>query len=338
MSDMLEQAIIDAKALREAALKNAEGTILERYADEIRDVVGELLEEKSALPPIPGLEEEEPDGAPEEMIGDFADNIPLASTEGEQTCQCPDKDEVIEINFDELSQKIGEYETEIGDMEDRSDFIDDMEGEEGLPVEPLDNRELKTPTGPDPVPEIDSADREEDEERFPIRETLERFLKEEYEGKLTGKEKENKLLKEQKEQLTSKVVRLTEEREKVVSSFMQLKETATKMVSQLKLTNTMNAKLVYQNKALTDNSLNERQKKTFVEALNRAKSEQEAKTIYETLQSAAENSSHGPKIPESLDEAVDRRRSLIFRTSRKVDEEETVSPQTARWQKMAGIK
>ena len=31
MSNMLEQAIVDAKALKEAALKNAETTILEKY-------------------------------------------------------------------------------------------------------------------------------------------------------------------------------------------------------------------------------------------------------------------------------------------------------------------
>ena len=32
MSSMLEQAIVDAKALREAALKNAEQAVIEKYA------------------------------------------------------------------------------------------------------------------------------------------------------------------------------------------------------------------------------------------------------------------------------------------------------------------
>ncbi len=32
MSNMLEQAIVDAAALKEAALKNAEAAILEKYA------------------------------------------------------------------------------------------------------------------------------------------------------------------------------------------------------------------------------------------------------------------------------------------------------------------
>ena len=44
MSSMLEQAIVDATALREAALKNAEQAIIEKYAPQIKDAVESLLE------------------------------------------------------------------------------------------------------------------------------------------------------------------------------------------------------------------------------------------------------------------------------------------------------
>ncbi len=44
MSSMLEQAIVDAAALREAALKNAEQAIIEKYAPQIKDAVESLLE------------------------------------------------------------------------------------------------------------------------------------------------------------------------------------------------------------------------------------------------------------------------------------------------------
>ena len=43
---MLEQAIIDAKALKEAALKNAETAIIEKYQDEVRTAVENLLEQE----------------------------------------------------------------------------------------------------------------------------------------------------------------------------------------------------------------------------------------------------------------------------------------------------
>ena len=36
MSNMLEQAIVDAEALKEAAIKNAEATIVEKYSDDIK--------------------------------------------------------------------------------------------------------------------------------------------------------------------------------------------------------------------------------------------------------------------------------------------------------------
>ena len=47
MSSMLEQAIIDAAALREAALKNAEQSLIEKYAPQIKDAVQAMLEDET---------------------------------------------------------------------------------------------------------------------------------------------------------------------------------------------------------------------------------------------------------------------------------------------------
>jgi len=44
MSSMLEQAIIDAATLREAALKNAEQSLIEKYAPQIKEAVDAMLE------------------------------------------------------------------------------------------------------------------------------------------------------------------------------------------------------------------------------------------------------------------------------------------------------
>ena len=44
MSSMLEQAIVDAAALREAALKNAEQSIIDKYAPQIKEAVNSLLD------------------------------------------------------------------------------------------------------------------------------------------------------------------------------------------------------------------------------------------------------------------------------------------------------
>ena len=42
---MLEQAIVDATALKEAAMKNAEAAILEKYSKEIKETVDSMLNE-----------------------------------------------------------------------------------------------------------------------------------------------------------------------------------------------------------------------------------------------------------------------------------------------------
>ena len=49
MSNMLEQAIVDAKALREAAVKSAEAAIVEKYNDEVKDAVSKLLEQDDEM-------------------------------------------------------------------------------------------------------------------------------------------------------------------------------------------------------------------------------------------------------------------------------------------------
>jgi hypothetical protein len=41
---MLEQAIIDATSLREAALKNAQSKILEQYSSQVKEALTQLLE------------------------------------------------------------------------------------------------------------------------------------------------------------------------------------------------------------------------------------------------------------------------------------------------------
>tara|TARA_R100000008_G_C3570737_1_gene161946 strand:- start:159 stop:1352 length:1194 start_codon:yes stop_codon:yes gene_type:complete len=46
MPSMLEQAIVDAASLREAALKNAEQAIIEKYAPEIKSAVESMLQEE----------------------------------------------------------------------------------------------------------------------------------------------------------------------------------------------------------------------------------------------------------------------------------------------------
>jgi hypothetical protein len=117
MSQMLEQAIVDAEALKEAALKNAEQAIVEKYSKEVKDAVEVLLEQEpppmdpaaAPMPPEMGMMPPPP-APPSEMV----DDVPLAATEGEELCPCPEKDEKVEISFSQLRKMAGQDQMEAG--------------------------------------------------------------------------------------------------------------------------------------------------------------------------------------------------------------------------------
>jgi hypothetical protein len=76
MSSLLEKAIVDATALKEAALKNAENLVIEKYSQEIKDAMTALLEQEGdELDLTSGLSGDEmmPDlsgGAPTDPMAD----------------------------------------------------------------------------------------------------------------------------------------------------------------------------------------------------------------------------------------------------------------------------
>ena len=94
-SNMLEQAVIDAEALREAAMKNAEQEVLEKYSGEIKQAVNSLLEQDEDLF---GMDDE---GGEEEVPG-IADQMPIAATDGENMCPCPEEEEPMVLDLDQI--------------------------------------------------------------------------------------------------------------------------------------------------------------------------------------------------------------------------------------------
>jgi hypothetical protein len=95
-----------------------------------------------------------------------------------------------------------------------------------------------------------------------------------------------------------------------------------------------NAKLLYKNRVLGNASLNERQKERIVGSLTNVKSIEEAKVIYETLQSSTQSQTNGSG-PKSLSEAIERNSSSI---SSRVQNASVSSPAIERMKALAGIK
>jgi hypothetical protein len=99
--------------------------------------------------------------------------------------------------------------------------------------------------------------------------------------------------------------------------------------------NLHNAKLLYTNRVLNSVSLNERQKDKIVEAVEKAGTVEEAKTIYETLQSAV-GAGTKSRQPKSLNEVVSRSSSAFLPRKREGSAPE--AQLVDRMQKLAGIK
>jgi len=128
-SSMLEQAVIDAQALKEAAIKNAEQEVLDKYAGEIKEAVDILLEQPMEEPieepfgmeemPVAPMGDEDPfDVGLEDEPDDIADKLSMKAVDGEDACACPcpGEDEVIELDLDALMKSAGTMEDEEEDI------------------------------------------------------------------------------------------------------------------------------------------------------------------------------------------------------------------------------
>ena len=334
MSTMLEQAIIDAEALKEAAIKNAEQVVVEKYQSEIKEAVETLLEqdpmemeEDPMADPMGGMGEEEVPETDEEL----AQQIPLGSTEGENLCPCPGEDEEIEIDFDQLAAQMkSEEEAEEGGgemgaggefgsplMEGSEDEDDEIELNEEdllgiledltLDMNPTQSGWLQRPTSQVEY-EIDLL-----QAKTPVELDIEVDEDEPEESTKDLSESLNKA-QHQIKKLKNTVAKRTDENIKFKQILLQMKDALNEV-------NLQNAKLLYTNETLNSNSLNKRQKKTIAEAITKANSVEEAKTIFEALQSTVGQTSVSKRrAPKSLGEAVERR-SLIL--PRRVEEDKS---------------
>ena len=154
---MLKQAIIDADALREVALKNAEAIVVNKYSNQIKEAVDTMLEqeEDEMFPPEEEGAEEmgmempmaDPGGlpasraamAPEtEPATNLEDQATLAAVGGERLCPCPDTGTTIEIDFAGLQNMMQKLEEpQAGGMEPELE----MPPEEG-PLPPPEPEEV----------------------------------------------------------------------------------------------------------------------------------------------------------------------------------------------------
>ena len=420
MSSMLEQAIIDAAMLREAALKNAEQSLIEKYAPQIKEAVDAMLEGETVnerhcgskarhkggiVEIIDGINEtghytvqpsegkaylalsEELTDLTEEDVLQEEEAAPSAPSAGGSSIEMPfagdtsipDDQEVqftmetestpdfIEIDLGALRKELEasdtDGDTDRDDMADELKSIDDLMGDLDLDTEEPADTEAETADAPDQEEdnEMDdmlqellsllSEDEEVLEEKFvadmgeekdgtfqSFEPTLEYYKEMEDARKASEASEDEEAAKELEEEKTGKVSDLHEtisalaaQNEKLESVIYQLSDT-------LEETLLSNAKLIYQNRTLSDASLNERQKSKIVEAIAAAESPKEAKQLHETLKATV--GSQTKKGPQSLSESVNRRSNLssMLNTRQNLSENKSADPFMEKMQKLAGIK
>ena len=368
MPSMLEQAIIDAKTLKEAALKSAEANIIDTYSEQVKSSLNKLIEQEEVTDFL-GLGEEgvDPEAVEEELEGDadIAEGVPDAFTEDLEQVEgsVSEGDSVpFEVTLDELQEALTEMTAEIApetsedpdaDLIATTLLADAEEGEDedgtiDIDVETLSEmiaEMIGDELEEDELDEAHCGDHEDDE-------VIEEKMTVDTGASLSGwagrpaedvkYQMELELARRRSTELEEELEALKIAQEELVFENKKLKNDLAGHVSVISSlqenvqgVNLSNARLLYTNRALRNTSLNERQKEKIADAISKAGSIEEAKTIHETLQSAVGSSVSGR--PQSLSEAISRPSSVI-RASRRHGAPKKADLMSTRMRKLAGIK
>ena len=347
MSSMLDQAIVDAKALKEAAIKSAESTIIEKYSQEIREAVDTMLGQEEVLAEedvVGNIPMAASDVSDTESVGNEGGVLTLDLTgleneiakqlDGEEPVDPPTPEEMVDrydVTDEESDDKeednlqendeidltsLFEYEDEEINLDEEA--VSDLAEKLTLDFEPKKSGFLGTP-----VSQVDDA--------YEEYKALEAHAdkKEEGEDEIP---KEVYKLRESVETLEAEKKELQKNLKKLQAKTKHFESVAFKLKDALNETSVQNAKLLYTNETLISDSLNGRQKAKLVEAISNAKSVEEAKVIFETLQSTVSGTKK--ESPKTLSEAVSRKSTLLPQTN---EAKQPVDPRIDRMRRLAGL-
>jgi hypothetical protein len=362
MSSLLEEAIVDAKALKDAALKNAENVVLEKYSTEVKDALSTLLEQDELG--FTGLGED----TTSEENSSFISDVPYGFQN--EILDAPPEQELVEIDFDSLKARIEEEETQ-GIEPQPSEMLNAEDVALELQEE-ISDTELKDDSREDDASLAGASAREEleeaevDEDVDLTEEMLNALIEElvvdmkavpqgwaSVNSADNGIEQANNTAMaaahdahleeadelEEEEETAPDLTHMVYEGkiQQFKESHRELSALLTEAKNQLTKLNLQNAKLVYQNKALSSASLNERQKNKIVEAVQLANSVEEAQVLFETIQNAVGvANSRSNMRPQTLREAVQRPTSLLL-NAKKTNNPATKDPGMDRMLRLAGL-
>ena len=366
MSDLLKEAIADAKAVRETALQNAKMALEEAFTPQLKSMLSAKLKEEEG---VPHEEEEVGDGLDDEEVDvDIADPDET-SVEGEADEEAPTPEEPSATAGEDEesgvpgSQEETEYEeNETGDgmdedevpaegeelnqegmySEEEETAEEDEEVDEGaLDLEAI-IRELEDEVGEEETAEEgeyeETEDAEEmamaDEEEVPAEEA-EAEAEETAGAEEVELEVDENLWKEEDEADDDDDDDDDDEVEesKIHAELKEYKAAVKFLKNKLHEVNILNAKLLFTNKLFKEFALNNNQKLRVVETFDRAHSTREIKLVYSTLaEQFGDNGSIGRK--KSIKESASTRTGSTKPKKKIISESAQVAN---RFKKLAGI-
>ena len=368
MSSLLDEAIVDAKALREAVLRNAESALLEAYAPKIEEAVSSMLEQEEAgvgpmdigtpsdigmgAPPAGGLGLAE-DGEIPETGGTFLEGEAEPGLEELETAALTELDddssleEDVDINITrgELQEMLESISRDVRELEEADEqtltYEDQIEVDENINKRIVFvDRQIKEFEGSESTFEITEDNIDEIVESLVVdiaptksgwAGTPESVMQ--HNEELVAAMAQSDKFQEENKDLLKVGKQLAESNKKYKAVNDKLTTVVDVLKEKLDEVNLTNAKLLYTNRILRKSSLNERQKNKIVEALSSAGSVNEAKVLYETLQNAV--GSPGKGGPKSLSEAVSRPSTML---PRRKGQNSEFNPFSERMKVLAGIK
>lgn len=156
--------------------------------------------------------------------------------------------------------------------------------------------------------------------------------------KLVESRKLNDNLKKDIKKLVEAMKLANKELVTITHHYEKSNKTVKSLKANFKMLQTESKKLFFKNQVLEDKTLNARQRKQIVEAIERTETGEEAKIVYETLQSTVEGRRRKSE-PKSLSEAMDKRASplLLIKSRQQPVEPQKSDHRNNRWKELAGI-
>ena len=359
MSDLLKEAIADAKAVRETALANAKMALEEAFTPHLKSMLSAKLAEDEIEEDddvFEGEHEDEEDEeekeeamhSPRREDDDDEEEVDEGEHEDEEDEEEVDESEIIEIDGVKYAPIVSEDEVEEGmhdgeksprrDDDDDEDEVD--EGEE-LDLEAvIKELEEELDEAGDPGDEEESVNEEEitegdDEEEKVDEEVVNEDEEEDLEEQSTssgiGKGTGVKQASASDEEDPGKG-KTHESVEAIQSELNEYKEAVVFLKDKLHEVNILNAKLLYTNKLFKEYALSNDQKLKIVETFDRAQTTREIKLVYTTLAESFTGEKNEKK--EVVKEFASKKSGGTAPSKKIISEENQVAD---RFRKLAGI-